>query len=97
MPGNQLQLLARRISQSAVHHDPAVCVHRIAHLPRVGCKVPGLHAETTHLLAHGDTRDKLVAQGQEVIGGTPEQFVAAPSEETARWAKVVKAANMKLD
>ncbi len=56
-----------------------------------------LHAETARLLANGDTRDKLVAQGQEVIGGTPQQFAAALREETARWAKVVKAANMKLD
>jgi tripartite-type tricarboxylate transporter receptor subunit TctC len=56
-----------------------------------------LHAETVKVLAHSDTRDKLVAQGLDVIGGTPEQFTAVLRGETERWAKVVKAANVKLD
>ena len=56
-----------------------------------------LHAETVKALAHPDTRDKLVAQGLDLIGGTPEQFTAVLLEETGRWANVVKAANMKLD
>ncbi|RPI43946.1 MAG: tripartite tricarboxylate transporter substrate binding protein [Betaproteobacteria bacterium] len=59
--------------------------------------VARLHAETVKALAQPDTRDKLVAQGQEVIGSTPEQFVAVIHEETERWAKVVKAANVKVD
>ena len=56
-----------------------------------------LHAETVKALAHADTRDKLVAQGLDVFGGTPEQFTAVLREETERWAKVVTAAKMKLD
>ncbi len=56
-----------------------------------------LHAETVKVLAQADTRDKLVAQGLDVIGGTPEQFTAVLREETERWAKVVTAAKMKLD
>lgn len=56
-----------------------------------------LHTETARILAQGDTRDKLIAQGQEVIGGTPEQFGAVLREEMERWAKVVKAANVRID
>lgn len=56
-----------------------------------------LHAETVKALAHTETRDRMVAQGQEVIGSTPEQFAAVIHEETERWAKVVKAASIKLD
>ncbi len=56
-----------------------------------------LHTETARILAQGDTRDKLIAQGQEVIGGTPEQFSAVLREEMERWAKVVKAANVRID
>jgi tripartite-type tricarboxylate transporter receptor subunit TctC len=56
-----------------------------------------LYTETVKVLTQGDTRDKLVAQGLDVFGNTPEQFTAVLREETARWAKVVKAANMKLD
>jgi tripartite-type tricarboxylate transporter receptor subunit TctC len=56
-----------------------------------------LHAATVKALAHTDTRDKLVAQGMDVFGGTPEQFTAVLREESERWAKVVKAAKVKLD
>ena len=59
--------------------------------------VARLHAETVKVLAHADMRDRLVAQGLDVIGGTPEQFTAVLREETERWAKVVMAAKMKLD
>jgi tripartite-type tricarboxylate transporter receptor subunit TctC len=56
-----------------------------------------LHTETVKALTQTDTRDKLVAQGQIVIATTPEQFAAVIQEETERWGKVVKAANLKLD
>lgn len=56
-----------------------------------------LHTETARILAQGDTRDKLIAQGQEVIGSTPEHFGAVLREELERWAKVVKAANVRID
>jgi len=56
-----------------------------------------LHNETVKVLTQTDTRDKLVAQGQIVLATTPEQFAAVIQEETERWGKVVKAANVKLD
>jgi tripartite-type tricarboxylate transporter receptor subunit TctC len=56
-----------------------------------------LYQETVKALTQTDTRDKLVAQGQIVVASTPEQFAAVLQEETERWGKVVKAANMKLD
>lgn len=59
--------------------------------------VARLHADTVKVLTQTDTREKLVAQGQIVVGGTPEQFAAVIQEETERWGKVVKAANVKLD
>lgn len=43
IPGNQLQLVAHSISRSVVHHDPAVFVYRIAHVPRVGRKALSSH------------------------------------------------------
>jgi len=56
-----------------------------------------VHAETVKVLTQTDTRDKLLAQGQIVVGGSPEQFAAVIQEETERWGKVVKAAQVKLD
>jgi tripartite-type tricarboxylate transporter receptor subunit TctC len=40
-------------------------------------------------------RDQMLAQGNEIGGGTPEQFAALISAEGARWGKLVKAANIK--
>ena len=42
-------------------------------------------------------RDKLAAPGAEVRAHTPEQFAAFIRAEMARWAKVVKDANVKVE
>ena len=42
-------------------------------------------------------REQLSAQGWQVTGGTPEQFAAFTQAELDRWAKVVKAANVRIE
>jgi tripartite-type tricarboxylate transporter receptor subunit TctC len=42
-----------------------------------------------------DVRDKMLAQGFEPVGDTPEQFAKFIREEIARWEKVVKTAGIK--
>jgi tripartite-type tricarboxylate transporter receptor subunit TctC len=44
-----------------------------------------------------DTQQKLLSQGGEPVGSTPEQFQKMIVTEIAQWAKVVKAANIKAD
>jgi tripartite-type tricarboxylate transporter receptor subunit TctC len=56
-----------------------------------------LHSEIVKTLNQSDTRGKLLAQGQIVMGTTPEQFTAVIQEETQRWGKVIKAANVRID
>ena len=56
-----------------------------------------LHSEIVKTLNQSDTRGKLLAQGQIVLGTTPEQFTAVIQEETQRWGKVIKAANVRID
>jgi tripartite-type tricarboxylate transporter receptor subunit TctC len=41
------------------------------------------------------TREKLIAQGVESVGGTQSEFRAFLKSETARWARVVKEAGVK--
>ena len=41
-----------------------------------------------------DLREKITSQGNEVLGGTPEQFAALIKSEIPRWAKVVKDAKI---
>jgi len=40
-------------------------------------------------------REQMLSQGNEIGGGTPEQFAALIKSEAARWGKLVKAANIK--
>jgi tripartite-type tricarboxylate transporter receptor subunit TctC len=44
-----------------------------------------------------DIREKLAAQGAEPLTGTPEQMGEFLRREIAQWAKVVKAAKIRLD
>ncbi len=42
-------------------------------------------------------RDKLATQYMEPVGNSPAQFRAVIDAEVARWAPVIKAADMKLN
>jgi tripartite-type tricarboxylate transporter receptor subunit TctC len=56
-----------------------------------------LHREITAVLKIPIVRTRLTEEGGDVIGGTPEQFAAYIALETAKWAKVVKAANVRAE
>ena len=59
--------------------------------------VDKINADLIKVLADPATRDKLSDQGAIVRTQTPEQMQAFIRDETARWAKVVKAANVKVE
>jgi tripartite-type tricarboxylate transporter receptor subunit TctC len=56
-----------------------------------------LYGDVSKALAHGDLREKLEGMGADVVGSTPDQFAAFMRAETAKWAKVVKQANIRAD
>ena len=59
--------------------------------------VAKLNGAFNKALATPEMREKIVGPGNEVGGGTPEEFSAFISSENKRWAALVKAANIKLD
>ncbi len=56
-----------------------------------------LHREITAVLQIPMVRTRLTEEGGDVVGGTPEQFAAYIAQETEKWAKVVRAANVRAE
>jgi tripartite-type tricarboxylate transporter receptor subunit TctC len=54
-----------------------------------------LHDEFVRALKSPDLRDRLVAQGADPAGTTPEQYTAFVQNEITKWARVIKAAGIK--
>ena len=54
-----------------------------------------LNAAGNKALQDAGLRENMLAQGNEIAGGTPEQFAALIKSETPRWAKVVRDAKIE--
>ena len=59
--------------------------------------VAKLHAAFLRVLRSPDVQERLAVQGVESIGGTPEQAAAHIRGELPKWAKVVKAAGVRVE
>ena len=58
--------------------------------------VQRLHGEIIKLLGAAELRERLLAQGMEPGGNSPEQFAAFIRSEIDKWRRVVKSANIKI-
>jgi tripartite-type tricarboxylate transporter receptor subunit TctC len=56
-----------------------------------------LNVEVAKWLASPEAKEKLLAQGANAAGGTPEDFAKHIAAETAKWQKVVKESGAKVD
>ena len=56
-----------------------------------------LNRALNEVLTDPEVRERLLAQGSEAVGGTPEALGQVVTAELAKWAKLVKAANIKGD
>ena len=44
-----------------------------------------------------DVKARVHDMGFEIVNSTPQEFAAQIKEEVAKWGKVIKAANLKVD
>ena len=56
-----------------------------------------LHKEIAAVLQSPFVKERYAVLGIEPVGNTPAQFAEQMRADLARWEKVVKAANVKVD
>jgi tripartite-type tricarboxylate transporter receptor subunit TctC len=59
--------------------------------------VARLNTEIVRILKDPEVVDRLEKNGVNVVGSTPEQLAQLQKNDTAKWARVIKSANIKLD
>jgi len=59
--------------------------------------VSRLQVATVKVLNTPEIRQRLEASGVALVGNTPEEFNAVIRQETAKWGKVVRAGNIKVE
>jgi tripartite-type tricarboxylate transporter receptor subunit TctC len=59
--------------------------------------IASLNAEVLKILAQPDVKQQLLAQGFEVLGGTPEEFGSFIKDEIVKWTKVIRDAGAHVD
>jgi tripartite-type tricarboxylate transporter receptor subunit TctC len=54
-----------------------------------------INADVLKVIRSRELAEHLKAEGSDPVGDSPEQFAAFLREETAKWSKVIKLANIK--
>ncbi len=97
---------ARRISQLPDTPTIAESLPGFAAQSWVGMLAPAgtpreivarLHAEAAKALADPEVRGKLAGQGFDVVGSTPEEFLAFARAESDKWAKVIRDYQIRVE
>jgi tripartite-type tricarboxylate transporter receptor subunit TctC len=56
-----------------------------------------IYNDTVKVLKEPDLRKKIADLGADVVGNSPEEFGAAMRAESAQWAEIIKAANIRAE
>jgi tripartite-type tricarboxylate transporter receptor subunit TctC len=59
--------------------------------------VKKLSSQIAAIIGRADVRDRFVQLGIDPVGSTPTEFMTFLQKEVAKWAKVIKDANVKID
>lgn len=56
-----------------------------------------IHVEALRVLKLPDVVERIASQGADIVGNTPAEFAAFIASESAKYAKIIKQANVRLD
>jgi tripartite-type tricarboxylate transporter receptor subunit TctC len=59
--------------------------------------VDKIHADVTRVLRDPEVQKKIAEMGADVVGNSPAEFGAAMQAESAQWADIIRAANIKAE
>ena len=59
--------------------------------------VKRLYTELRQITQQPDVKDRFAQDGTQVVGSTPEEYAATVKSESAKWAKIIKAAGIKAE
>ena len=59
--------------------------------------VTRIHGDVTKVLAQPDIRDRIRDMGADVVGNSTTEFAAFMRAESAKWGKIVKQANIRME
>jgi len=59
--------------------------------------VKRLYTELRQITRQPDVKDRFAQDGTQVVGSTPEEYAATVKSESAKWAKIIKAAGIKAE
>jgi len=76
-------------------HEPWNGMFAPARMPKA--VLAKLNAEVVRIMHTAEVAKVLEHEGAEPVGGTPEEFAVIIKAETAKWAKLVKAAGIKSE
>jgi tripartite-type tricarboxylate transporter receptor subunit TctC len=54
-----------------------------------------INGDVLKVISSPELRERLKADGSDPVGNSPEQFAGFLRDEIAKWAKVIKFANVK--
>jgi len=56
-----------------------------------------LNAEMLKVLQRNEVRERLMGDGFEVVGSTPDEYAAMIKRESAKWGKLIKEVNIRVE
>jgi len=59
--------------------------------------VKRLYTELRQITQQPDVKDRFALDGTQVVGSTPEEYAATVKSESAKWARIIKAAGIKSE